>query len=395
MSLKQSHKNRRIAVVTGTRAEYGLLYWIIKNIHEDHGLELQLIVTGTHLSQEFGLSIHEIECDGFPIAQKIKILSSSDTETGVATSMGIGMMGFAEAYERLNPHILVVLGDRYEVFAAAAAAMPFRIPVAHIHGGEATEGVMDEQLRHAITKMSNIHFPATKIYADRIIRMGERPDMVYCFGAPGLDNIYKLKLMTREEIYLELGLPRKSKVGVVTFHPEPIKNFPVESQTQELLNALLEVREVFWIITMSNADAGGRKIKLLLDKFVKDNINRAKMFTTLGQLRYLSVLKHADLMVGNSSSGIIEAPSFQLPVVNIGDRQGGRIRSENINDVPVCRKQDILKAINKVMRNDFRNRLKSIKNPYGTGDASEKIVQVLKTVDLKSLVCKKFYELPL
>ncbi len=385
---------RKIAVVTGTRAEYGLLYWIIKGIHEDPGLELQLIATGMHLSAEFGNTVKEIEKDGFPIADRVEMLLSSDSGVSTAISMGVGITGFARTYERLGPDIILVLGDRFEIFSAVAAAVPLRIPVAHIHGGEATEGVMDEQFRHAVTKMSSIHFPATKRYAGRIIQMGERPERVYCFGAPGLDNIYKLKLLNRKEIIRELGLPMKDKTGVVTFHPEIIDNFPVESQVKELLRALSETRGIFWVITMPNADPGGRSIQALLDRFALKNNARAKTFPSLGQLRYLSLLKHADLMVGNSSSGIVEAPSFRLPVVNIGDRQGGRVRSVNIIDVPVCRKRGIVEAIEKAMSDDFKGSLRGLKNPYGRGNASEKIVSVLKKINLRGIVKKQFYEVP-
>jgi UDP-N-acetylglucosamine 2-epimerase (non-hydrolysing)/GDP/UDP-N,N'-diacetylbacillosamine 2-epimerase (hydrolysing) len=385
---------RKIAVVTGTRAEYGLLYWIIKGIHEDPGLELQLIVTGMHLSTEFGYTVKDIDKDGFPIADRIEMLLSSDTKVSTSISMGIGLAGFAKAYERLKPDIILVLGDRFEIFSAVSAAVPLRIPVAHIHGGEATEGVMDEQFRHAITKMSAIHFPAAQRYADRIIQMGEKPGMVYCFGAPGLDNIYKLKLMNRKILVSDLDLPEKTKIGVVTFHPETIDNFPVESQTQELLKALSELEGIFWVITMSNADPGGRTIQALMEKFVPENAGKVKLFASLGQLRYLSLLKHADLMVGNSSSGIIEAPSFKLPVVNIGDRQAGRIRSENIIDVPLCRKRDIVKAISRAISDSFRTSLKSLESPYGKGDAGKKIVKVLKAVDLSGILKKEFYEIP-
>jgi UDP-hydrolysing UDP-N-acetyl-D-glucosamine 2-epimerase len=386
---------RKIAVVTGTRAEYGLLYWIIKGIHEDPGLELQLIVTGMHLSPEFGYTVRDIEIDGFPIAEKIEMLLSSDSEASISVSMGIGLIGFAKVYERLKPDVLLVLGDRFEIFAAVSAAVPLRIPVIHIHGGEATEGVMDEQFRHAITKMSAIHFPAAKKYADRIIQMGEKPERVYCFGAPGLDNLYKLKLMTRKELIKELDIPENEKIGVVTFHPEIINNFPVESQVQELLKALRRVRDIFWVITMSNADPGGRTIQALMEDFVRENPNRSKMFASLGQLRYLSLLKHAALMIGNSSSGIIEAPSFQLPVVNIGDRQKGRIRSENIIDVSICRERKIVDAINKAISDDFRNSLKGLVNPYGKGNVSSRIIKVLKKLNLKGIVRKEFCEISL
>jgi UDP-hydrolysing UDP-N-acetyl-D-glucosamine 2-epimerase len=392
MSVKRKDTNRKIAVVTGTRAEYGLLYWIIKGIHEDPGLEMQLIVTGMHLSPEFGCTVRDIEKDGFPIAEKIEMLLSSDSEVSISVSMGIGLIGFAKAYERLKPDVLLVLGDRFEILSAVSAAVPLRIPVAHIHGGESTEGVMDEQFRHAITKMSAIHFPAMERYADRIIRMGEKPERVYCFGAPGLDNLYKLKLMTRNELIKELDIPENTKIGAVTFHPETIDGFPVESQARELLKALSKIKDVFWVVTMSNADPGGRAIQALMENFVSKNIDRSKMFMSLGQLRYLSLLKHAHLMVGNSSSGIIEAPSFRLPVVNIGDRQRGRIRSGNIIDVPVCKEEGIIKAIKKAISVTFVDSLKGLENPYGKGKTSVKIVRVLKKVNLTGVVKKTFYE---
>jgi len=384
---------RKIAIITGTRAEYGLLYWIIKGIHEDPKLKLQLIVTGMHLSPEFGLTVREIEKDGFPIAEKIEMLLSSDTEAAIATSMGVGMIGFARAYERLSPDILLALGDRFEIAAAVSAAVPFRIPVAHIHGGEITEGAMDELFRHAITKMSHIHFPAVKSYAERIIQMGEEPGNVFCFGAPGLDNLYKMKLLNRMQSAKMLGLPAGMPWGIVTYHPATLEKDSAGIQVRAVLSALERFLEICWIFTMPNADMESRVIIKGIGDYVKKNSGRAFLFSSLGQLKYLSLMKHSIVMVGNSSSGIIEAPSFKLPVVNIGGRQAGRIRAGNIIDVPLCRKDKIEKAINKALSGGFRGSLRNLKNPYGYGGVSKKIVNVLKKISLSNKLKKHFYDL--
>lgn len=384
---------RKIAVITGTRAEYGLLYWIIKGIHEDSELELQLIVTGMHLSPEFGLTVKEIEKDGFPIAERVEILLSSDTETAIATSMGIGMIGFAKAYERLKPELLLVLGDRFEILSAVAAAIPFRVPVAHIHGGESTEGAMDELFRHAITKMSHIHFAATEIYRKRIIQMGENPDNVFCFGAPGLDNIYKLQLMGKEELCNELDIPSDKKIGVVTYHPVTLEKDTADVHISEILKALKKFPDIFWFFTLPNADTGGRIIIKRIKDFANEN-GSCKVFASLGQVKYLSLLKNADIMVGNSSSGLVEAPYFELPVVNIGERQKGRIKAKNVIDV-ISSEKEISNAIYKGISMEFKNSIKGIDNPYGFGNASERILNVLKTVRLgENMIKKKFYELP-
>ena len=385
---------RKIAVVTGTRAEYGLLYWIIKGIHEDPELELQLIVTGMHLSPEFGLTVKEIEKDGFPIAERVEMLLSSDTEAAIAISMGLGMIGFAKAYERLKPDIMVALGDRFEILSAVAASVPFRIPVAHIHGGEATEGVIDEPIRNAVTKMSHIHFTAAERYKKRVIQMGENPENVFCFGAPGLDNVYKLALLSREELSKELEFPYDRKIGVVTYHSVTLEKDTAELQISELLNALQYIKDIYWIFTLPNADTGGRIIGRKIEDFLNKNPDKGKLFTSLGQLRYLSLMKHASVMVGNSSSGLIEAPSFELPVVNIGDRQRGRVRAQSVIDVVKCEKESIENAIKHALSSDYKNVLKGMKNPYGEGDASEKIIGKLKTISLiEGLIKKRFYEL--
>ncbi len=386
---------RKITVVTGTRAEYGLLYWIIKGIHEDSDLELQLIVTGMHLSPEFGLTVREIEKDRFPIVERVEMILSSDTEIAIATSMGLGMIGFAKAYEKLKPDIVLVLGDRFEIVSAVTATVPFRIPVAHIHGGESTEGVMDELFRHAITKMSYIHFPATQKYADRIIQMGEQPEMVFCFGAPGLDNVHRLELLNRRELSLALDLPIKKLWGIVTYHPVTHESGNGTMQIEGLLNALRNFSEIYWIFTLPNADTGGRRIIKEIEDYVQKDPAKSMLFSSLGQLKYLSLLKNASFMVGNSSSGIIEAPSFELPVVNIGNRQKGRLRAVNVIDVPICEKNKVEAAINKAMSTGFRDSLKGLRNPYGDGKTSDKIVEVLKTVSLSRVPVKQFRELSL
>lgn len=383
---------RKIAVVTGTRAEYGLLYWIIKGIQEDPELELQLIVTGMHLSPEFGLTVKEIEKDGFPIAERIEMLLSSDTETAIATSMGLGMIGFAKAYEHLRPDILLVLGDRFEILAVVAAAVPFRIPVAHIHGGEATEGSMDELFRHAITKMSHLHFPVTDRYRNRILHMGENTKNVFCFGAPGIDNIFKLPLLDQGKLYQELEIVTDKKIGLVTYHPVTLEKDTAEIQMSEILKALLEFQDIYWIFTFPNADTGGRIIIKMINDFVKNYPDKGRAYTSLGQVKYLSLLKHAALMVGNSSSGLIETPSFELPVVNIGDRQSGRIRGQNVIDLPEYKKESIIYAIKKALSIEFKNSLKGIQNPYGRGEASEKIIDKVKTISLVGNLLKKKFE---
>lgn len=384
---------RKIAVITGTRAEYGLLYWIIKGIHEAPELELQLIVTGMHLSPEFGLTVKEIEKDGFPIAERIEMLLSSDTETAIATSMGLGMIGFAKAYDRLRPDIVLVLGDRFEISAAVSAAVPFGIPVAHIHGGESTEGAMDELFRHAITKMSHIHFPSTSKYADRIIQMGERPERVFCFGAPGLDSIHRLKLLNKQELANEMKLPVERQWGILTYHPVTHENNSGKNHIETLLNVVKGFSDIYWIITLPNADTGSRAIIKEIEDFVHNNPEIACLFSSLGQLRYLSLLRNATIMVGNSSSGLIEAPSFELPVVNIGDRQKGRIRAANVIDVPICDQGKLESAINKALSIGLRDSLKGLSNPYGDGNASEKIVEILRNVSLSNISKKQFYEL--
>lgn len=384
---------RKIAVITGTRAEYGHLYHIIKGIHEDPELELQLIVTSMHLSPEFGLTVKVIEEDGFPIADTVEMLLSSDTDEGISISMGLGMIGFAKAYSRLKPDIIVLLGDRFEIHAAASAAAPFRIPIAHIHGGETTEGAIDELFRHSITKLSHLHFAATQAYAGRIRQMGEQLDNIFVTGAPGLDNIIKLPLLSKDELAGELGLPADREWGIATFHPATLETEKTEDSIKEILQALDSFPRVHWIFTFPNADPSGRTIINHIKEYAAGHDKHASVFISLGQLRYLSALKAAAVMVGNSSSGIIEAPSFELPVVNIGSRQEGRIRAKNVIDVPECSGGSIIDAVARACSPEFRETLKGLENPYGDGTASNKILHVLKNALLSGIMKKHFYDL--
>ena len=384
---------RKIAIVSGGRSDYGLLYWIIRGIHEDPDLQLQLIVTGMHLSPEFGMTVKVIDNDGFPIADKVEMLLSSDTESAIATSMGLGMIGFAKAYARLKPDLIIVLGDRFEILSAVTSAIPFKIPVAHIHGGELTEGAIDDLCRHAITKMSHIHFPATELCAQRIKQMGENPDNIFCFGSPSLDNFYRLELMSRKKLCEALCIPVDKRIGIITYHPVTIEKDSSEVQVLELLKAIKSFSDIYWVFTMPNADTGGRIIFEILNDFVNHNSGKAKAFISLGRLKYLSLLKYASVMIGNSSSGLIEAPSFGLPTINIGSRQDGRERGINVIDVHDCRHNNINAAVIKALSDKFKNSLKDMENPYGTGNASSNILKTIKSKVLIGITKKSFYNI--
>jgi len=383
---------RKVAVVTGSRAEYGMLRRIIKLMEGDPQLALSLIVTGSHLSPEFGLTVGEIEKDRVPIAERVQMLLSSDSEESTAMSMGLGMIGFAKAYSNLKPDIILVLGDRFEIFAAVSAAVPFGIPVAHIHGGESTVGAIDELFRHAITKMSHLHFPAAPKYAERIAQMGEQRWRIFCLGAPGLDSLDEIKYPSKKRLLKELGIKTERRIGIVTFHPATLEPGKAGPQTRELLSALTKFTEVFWVFTKSNSDAGGRAITERVAEFVNKNVERSASFDSLGRPGYLALLKHADVMAGNSSSGLIEAPSFGLPVVNIGNRQQGRVKAPNVIDASAEGKS-IETALEKALSKDFRVLAKGVKNPYAQLDASRNIVAVLKKAPLEKLGKKSFCDI--
>lgn len=383
---------RRICIVTGTRAEYGLLYWLMKAIEEDETLELQIVATGMHLSPEFGMTVNTIEHDGFRINKRIEMLLSSDTSVGISKSMGLGLISFGEAFEALNPDIIVLLGDRFEAFAAAAAATVCRIPIAHIHGGETTEGLIDEPIRHSITKMAHVHFTATEKYRTRVIQLGESPSRVFNVGTPGLDNIYNLNLLSEKELEKAINFKLNKKNILVTFHPVTLEKNTAQKQFSALLEAIDELENTNIIFTKPNADTEGRIIIEMIDKYVTANAHKACSFASLGTVRYLSTLQYVDIVLGNSSSGLIEAPSFNIATVNIGDRQKGRIKARSVIDCDPTY-SDISKALTFAFSDLFRQQLKNVSNPYGYGGASIKIKSFLKDVDLKDVLKKKFHDL--
>ena len=382
---------RKICIVTGSRAEYGLLYWLIKEVEADQDLELQLIATGMHLSSEFGLTYKEIEKD-FKIDKKIDMHLSSDTSIGISKSMGIAQTSFSEAYNELKPNIIVVLGDRYEIFSAASAAMIARIPIAHIHGGEASEGAVDEAIRHSITKMSHLHFTAAEEYSKRVIQLGEDPSKVFKVGGVGIENIKKLPLLSKKDFEKSINFKLNKKNILITFHPVTLENNTSKKQFQELLNAIDELEDTNIIFTKTNSDTNGRIINQMIDEYVSKNPKKSIEFTSLGQLRYLSALQYVDAVVGNSSSGLTEAPSFKIGTINMSERQRGRIKAKSVIDC-LSDKKNINEAIKEVYSNEFQNFLKDTKNPYGDGCASQKIVKVLKTVPLDNILKKVFFNM--
>ncbi len=384
--------NRRICVVTGTRAEYGLLRGVIDGIAKSSSLDLQLVATGMHLSPEFGLTYREIEGDGYAIDAKVEMLVSSDSAAGVAKSIGLGLIGFADVYGRLRPDAVVLLGDRFEILAAASAALVARIPVAHLHGGETTEGAFDEAIRHAVTKMSHLHFVAAAPYRQRVIQLGEHPSSVYLVGGLGVDAICRVPMLDRAALEAALGAPFSERNLLVTFHPETLESHSVEQQMDELLAALDALRDTQFIITLPNADNGGRTIIRRIEAFVASHPN-ARAYASLGQQRYLSCLRQVDAVVGNSSSGLTEAPSMGIATVNIGGRQRGRLRAASVIDCDVER-HDILRAIETSYSSAFRTTLATVVNPYGDGGASSRIVHVLETTNLSGVVKKAFHDLP-
>ena len=381
---------RKVCVITGTRAEYGLLYWLLKEIQNDKELELQLIVTGMHLSPEFGLTYKEIEKE-FKINKKIEMLLSSGGPVGLSKSMGLAQISFAEAYAELKPDILIVLGDRYEIFSCVSAAMIAQIPIAHLHGGETTEGAFDESIRHSITKMSHLHFTAADEYKNRVIQLGENPSRVFNVGGLGIENIKRLKLLTKEEFEKSIDFKLNKKNILVTFHPVTLESSTAQEQFQELLNAVDELKDTNIIFTKANSDTDGRVINQMIDEYVVKNAHKSIGFTSLGQLRYLSALQYVDAMVGNSSSGLTEAPSFRIATINIGDRQKGRIKADSIIDCEP-RKASITKVFEDIYTKNFQNALKIVNNTYGDGCASKKVIEEIKKVDLDNILKKPFYD---
>lgn len=383
---------RKICVFTGTRAEYGILRPLLAAIKRDSDLELQLVVSGMHLSPEFGSTYKEIEKDGFKINEKIDILISSDTPIGISKTMGLGLISFCKTFQRLGPDIIVIPCDRFEALSAATAALILRIPIAHIHGGEATFGAIDEAIRHSITKMSHLHFTSTEEYRRRVIQLGEDPKRVFNVGALGLDNVRQLELLSKKTLEKELNFKFNKRNLLVTYHPVTLENNTSGVQFKNLLMVLDELRETSLIFTKANADIYGRIINKMIDEYVSNNSYKSVAFTSMGQLLYLSTMQFVDAVVGNSSSGIIEAPSFKIGTVNIGDRQRGRIKAKTVIDCKPI-KENIMGAIKKVYSTTFRRNLKSIINPYGDGSTAGRIKKILESYDISNVLKKTFYDI--
>jgi GDP/UDP-N,N'-diacetylbacillosamine 2-epimerase (hydrolysing) len=382
---------RKICVITGTRAEYGLLRWVMQGIKDEPELTLQIIATGMHLSPEFGLTYREIEKDGFQIDRKVEMLTSSDTPVGIAKSMGLGLIGFADALDVLKPDLIVVLGDRFEIFSAVSAALIARVPVAHLHGGEKTEGAFDEALRHSITKMSHLHFVAAEEYRQRVIQLGEQPEHVFLVGGLGIDNIKRLKLLDRAELEASLDFKLGQKSLLITFHPATLEASTAQEQMTELLASLSILNDTQLVFTLTNADSDGRALIKMVKQFVQAHPN-ARAYTSLGQLRYISCIAQVDGVVGNSSSGLMEVPSFKKGTINIGDRQLGRLQAESVINCEPTR-ASIQSALQRLFSVDFQETLSRVVNPYGQVCASAKVVDVLKSCTLIGIHKKTFHDL--
>ena len=383
---------RKICVFTGARSEYGLLYWLLKDLEADPAVELQILVAGMHLAPEFGCTVTTIEEDGFTPAAKIDSLVSGDSPGAVATSLGLATIKLSQALESLAPNILVVLGDRYEALAAAQAAMVLRIPIAHLHGGEATEGLIDEAIRHSITKMAHLHFTAAEPYRRRVIQLGEQPDRVFQVGAPGLDNFRRLNLMDRTALENTLDFSFSNTVFLVTYHPVTLSAGSSEAATLALLAALDRFPLSSIVLTMANADPGGRQINGIIDEYAARNPSRVFAAASLGQVAYLSLMKLADVVIGNSSSGLVEAPAAGTPTVNIGPRQQGRLRAVSVID---CAEdaEAIAAAITRALTPEFQASAANADSPYGNGGASARVAEVLKNHPLDNVLTKRFYDI--
>ena len=377
---------KKIAVFTGTRAEYGLLYWLLRDIQAHPSLKLQLLVSAMHLSPEFGMTYNQIESDGFNITEKVEMLLSSDTAVGTVKSMGLGAIGFADALTRMQPDLLVILGDRFEALAVAQAAMILRIPIAHIHGGEVTEGAYDDAIRHAITKLSLLHFTSTETHRNRVIQMGEHPTRVFNVGAIGLDHLQRTRLMSIEELSSSLNFQLNKPYFLVTYHPVTVASEPAKESFSNLLKALDQFPDTQVILTYPNADDGGRDIIPLLEEYASKHPQRVLAIPSLGQRRYLSAVKYSKAVIGNSSSGIIEVPSFKVPTINIGERQRGRTAADSVISCSP-NTTDIIKSINIALQSSFSN----VVNPYGRGQTSAAILKEIVQANLDTV--KTFYDL--
>ncbi len=383
---------KKICIVTGSRAEYGLLSSLMKLIQIDTELTLQIIATNMHLSPEFGYTYKEIEKDGFRIDKKVDMLISSDTEIATVKSVGLALIGFADAFNELKPDLLLVLGDRSEILAAVSAALIFKIPVAHIHGGEITEGAYDDAIRHSITKMSHLHFASTEEYRNRIIQLGEEPNRVFNVGAIGIDNIRNQKLLSKAKLEESIGFKLGKNCILVTFHPVTLEKNTSEAQIKNLLIALDSFSDQRIVFTMPNSDTDGSIIRQLINEFVENNQERSLAVTSLGNIRYLSILQFVIAVIGNSSSGIIEVPCFGIPSLNIGSRQRGRIKGLTVMD---CDPEEvkIKEKIREILTPEFRKACRNNINPYEKTNTAENILSVIKKTDLKNIIQKRFHNL--
>jgi UDP-N-acetylglucosamine 2-epimerase (non-hydrolysing)/GDP/UDP-N,N'-diacetylbacillosamine 2-epimerase (hydrolysing) len=380
---------RKVCFVTGGRADFGLMVWPMRAIQQTAGLKLQLVATGMHLSPEFGYTINHIRDEGFAVDETVESLLSSDSGVGVAKSVGIGVIGFADAFARLEPDLVVVLGDRFETFAAAQAAMFMRLPMAHLFGGDVTEGAVDESTRHAISKMSHLHFTSNRDSTRRLMQLGEDPARIHTIGSPGIDAIKRLKLMDRETLGREVGMPLGPRNMLVTFHPQTIEAGQSVNALDELFAALSTLEPEFRLFfTLANADAEGRALNGRIEAFVASRANSIAV-ASLGQLRYLSLMNQVDVVVGNSSSGVLEAPSLNVPAVDIGDRQKGRERASSVFNTPAERNA-VMAAISKAL---IRGRQPTV-SPYGDGESSQRFADAIAAVpDFRELLKKGFYDM--
>lgn len=383
---------RKIAFVTSTRAEYGLFQGLMKKVAQDPDYDIQIIATCAHLSPELGLTYKEIENDGFTITKKVDTLLSSDTSTATIKTLGLTTLNFADVFEELKPDLVFLLGDRYEILGVAQAALLSKIPIAHIHGGELTEGAVDDSIRHAITKLSNIHFAATEIYKNRIIQMGENPSNVFNVGALCVDNIKNTQLMDKEELENSLGFTLGEQSLLMTYHPETLTTSSNEKNLQQIFSALDHFEHYKKIITFPNADEGGRSLFPILQEYAEKNKDNTLLVKSLGWKRYLSSLKHVDFVIGNSSSGLLEAPVFKIPTINIGLREEGRIKPQSVIDTDF-HVISIQNAIQKATSIEFKRSIENMHNPYGQGNTAEKIMEVVKSKNLIDILYKKFYDL--
>lgn len=385
---------KQIGVLTATRAEFGLLKPLIQRLIAEDFCDVKVLVTGAHLSAAFGDTYKEIEEAGIPIAEKIECVAGGDSRRDITNNMAMAMMGFGEYFEETKLDLLIVLGDRYETLAVCIAAMNEEIPIAHIHGGEATEGLIDEAVRHSITKMSHLHFPCTEVYRNRIIQMGERPECVFNVGALAVENVKTIDFTSREDLSKDIGIDLAEDYAVVTFHPVTLEEDSGVEQFDQLLGAIKEFPNMKFIITKANADAGGMCINQKIDDFAEEHDNVVAV-TSLGVKRYLSAVKECAVVIGNSSSGIIEAPCLHVPTVNVGDRQKGRMMPGSV----LCcepNRDAIVEAVKKATSPGFRESVKTMENPFGDGTASEKMVEVMRMAFAQRGeidVMKSFYDI--